>query len=215
MSRDAARLTKRCRDMGLDLHAAFAIQDYNAAVDAPYQVADFGRARTLAMVVGNTRTIWPHALAGCEPDLDHPLDTWVERSVRGVLTELEARTQVWFPHEPPPRQLPFRRLAQIAGLGWLGPAMLLVHPQFGPWISLRALVVLDETGPAAIAVPTPDPCGSCQSGCGPRFEEALSAGPSGDWLAVRDACPLGHDYRFSQDQIAYHYTKNRELLRPR
>ena len=201
--------------MGHDLHAAFAIQDYNSAVDAAYRVPDFGRDRTLALVIGNTRAMWPHALAGCDPTLDHPIDTWVEQSIGSVLAELNVRARVWFPHEPPPRRLPFQRIAQIAGLGWLGPAMLLIHPEFGPWISLRALIVVDEPGPATAVIPTPDPCRECLSGCRPRFEAALAGGHSGDWLAVRDACPLGRAHRFSDQQIAYHYTKNRELLATR
>lgn len=33
------------------------------------------------------------------------------------------------------------------------------------------------------------------------------------WLAVRDAAAPGHPYRYSRDQILYHYTGNRDLLR--
>lgn len=32
------------------------------------------------------------------------------------------------------------------------------------------------------------------------------------WLAVRDACPVGTVHRYSASQIAYHYTKSRTLL---
>ena len=33
------------------------------------------------------------------------------------------------------------------------------------------------------------------------------------WLAVRDACPLGREHRYSEQQVAYHYTKDAKWLR--
>jgi hypothetical protein len=32
------------------------------------------------------------------------------------------------------------------------------------------------------------------------------------WVNVRDACPIGRDSRYSDEQIRYHYTKLRRLL---
>jgi hypothetical protein len=32
-------------------------------------------------------------------------------------------------------------------------------------------------------------------------------------LAVRDACPIGSEHRFDEDQTRYHYTKDRQILR--
>jgi hypothetical protein len=33
------------------------------------------------------------------------------------------------------------------------------------------------------------------------------------WIAVRDACPVGREGRYSDAQLEYHYTKARGLLR--
>lgn len=45
------------------------------------------------------------------------------------------------------RVLSFQRLAHESGLAFLNPAChLCVHPVYGPWISLRAVVVLDAPG---------------------------------------------------------------------
>jgi len=32
------------------------------------------------------------------------------------------------------------------------------------------------------------------------------------WSAVRDRCPVGRAYRYSDEQIAYHYTKDPQFL---
>ena len=34
------------------------------------------------------------------------------------------------------------------------------------------------------------------------------------WLAVRDACPVGREHRYGDDQIGYHYRHDRTLLCP-
>jgi methylmalonic aciduria homocystinuria type C protein len=33
------------------------------------------------------------------------------------------------------------------------------------------------------------------------------------WLAVRESCPVGREYRYCDAQIEYHYTKDRAILR--
>jgi methylmalonic aciduria homocystinuria type C protein len=32
------------------------------------------------------------------------------------------------------------------------------------------------------------------------------------WLAVRDACPVGREYRYSENQIRWHYAHDRSAL---
>ena len=34
-----------------------------------------------------------------------------------------------------------------------------------------------------------------------------------EWVALRDVVRLGRRYRFCEDQIKYHYTKDRAILR--
>jgi hypothetical protein len=98
----------------------------------------------------------------------------------------------------------------------LAPSHLCVHAEFGPWIALRAAVVLDAPGGGSTpAEPTCD----CPSGCLPALERALAAGEptNGDelrdhwtlWLAMRDACPRGRAHRYGDEQIRYHYVGER------
>lgn len=47
----------------------------------------------------------------------------------------------------------------------------------------------------------------------PALDAALGAEDWRRWLAVRDACPVGRAHRYSDAQIAYHYTKDRGVLR--
>ena len=68
--------------------------------------------------------------------------------------------------------LPFQRIAVAAGLGVLAPTQLVIHPMYGPWFALRAVVLVDGEPPPSRPIPTV-PC--CTSDCAARLEIALAA----------------------------------------
>jgi hypothetical protein len=44
-------------------------------------------------------------------------------------------------------------------------------------------------------------------------EEALASPYQwGNWLKLRDSVPIGKEYRYCNDQIAYHYLKDKSVL---
>jgi cyanocobalamin reductase (cyanide-eliminating) / alkylcobalamin dealkylase len=212
-------IAERCAAGGIDLCATCASSDYDAAVLAEYRLPDVGRARALVIVLGNTRALWPHvrdAVAAGKPD---PVDDHVACVVRDAVDAALAgmtprpRVEIRFAPEPPPRRVAMQRLAHVAGLAWLAPSHMCVHPTFGPWMALRAAIVIDVEGPSA-RVPITPPC-DCATGCQAALDRAIAAGPPRDqaelrerwklWLAVRDACPVGRAHRYDDDQIRYHY----------
>ncbi len=251
-----SQIREHCRAFGLDLAAATAVQHYNDSVGADYCLPDFGRSNTLAIVVGNTRTLWPHLLNAIEEGLDagsHPVDTYCARVLRSAVANIPCAVDLRFAHDLPPRRVAMQRLAYIAGLAYLSPSYLCVHPIYGPWIALRAALVLDVPGPEQANALMPPPC-VCERHCSAPMKRAMASHsaamqkPSGDgvspvaaqtdmatsepmlaterdhaldamhahwqrWLAVRDACPVGRKYRYSENQIRYHYTKERRYLR--
>ncbi|MGH8574311.1 MAG: hypothetical protein ACREX8_17300 [Gammaproteobacteria bacterium] len=215
---------------GLDLVQPFQVAWYNRAVADAFRLPDFGRPSALGILVGNTRALWPRFLEALEvnrPVLDerHPLESYVEAIVLPALHPLIPRSEVRFAHDPPPRRVAMQRLAHISGLAYLTPSHLNVHPTYGPWIALRAAVVIDIEGPSSPPLEPPNPCPDCERHCLPRFRAAIAeagATPAAHtaierhwrlWLAVRDACPVGRSHRYGDAQIRYHYTKDREVLR--
>ena len=66
------------------------------------------------------------------------------------------QTEARFSHNMGPSEFVHMQLAaSVAGLAFKDPAsMLSIHPTFGPWLSLRSVVVLDVDG-STIADPTP------------------------------------------------------------
>jgi methylmalonic aciduria homocystinuria type C protein len=210
---------------GLDLVAATRADRYDRAVPAEYHLPDIGRPDALVVVVGNTRALWVPFLEWLATDrgrldLADPLDAYVEERVRDATRRLEPATEVCFAHDPPPRRVAMQRLAELSGLARIAPNQLCIHPEYGPWISLRAAIMVDTTGPPDPAQPPPDPCLGCTDVCREAFRTALEAsrrrGPRTawrEWVAVRDACPVGRGHRFADEQLAYHATADREILR--
>ena len=167
--------------------------------------------RPCGWLVGNTRALWPKlkAARATDPVLaasTDPIEHYLEQTcapladVRCVFAHL--RYDGAF--------VPFQRLAVAAGLGMLASTHLVIHPSYGPWFALRA-VVLARGSPVTRVLPAAA-C-DCAERCGAAFERARAAGSTWrDWLAVRDACCVGIEHRYDDDQIEYHYTKSRKLL---
>lgn len=206
------------RSRGLDLTATTTSQQYNAVVDPPYRLPEFGRDNTLVLVIGNTKALWPHITGVWDQPRYRvdPVDTYCDEAVVQSLSAAQPAYEIRFYHEPPPRRIAIQRLAEVAGLAGVSLSHLCVHPEFGPWMALRAAVVVDSEGEPSI--PIEPPC-DCSEGCAPQLEAALATGELANradllerwklWLAVREACPVGQIHRYSDEQILYHYTEER------
>jgi hypothetical protein len=222
------RLARECAALGFDLIAPLQVGTYNLMVEGPLRLDDFGSGSHLALVVANSRALWPRfvqafasdAALRAEPD---PLDRYTERSLEHVLGGLDVTASVRFAHEGGARRVAMQRLASAARLAYLSESHLSIHPQFGPWIGLRAAVSFPLVHSHPAAPELEHPCGTCQGHCLPAFERALAAADGElteraareswrSWVACRDACPTGRAYRYSEAQIRYHYLKERQQL---
>lgn len=177
--------------------AAFAQRLAATGLDValPVPVASIGSAFAwpfpTALLIGNSRALWehlPHPLSRRE----RPIDNYVERVVAAACADLPVRHHVYFGHQGPPF-VPLVAAARAAGLK-LGACQLAIHPTFGPWLALRALVCMDIA--PAFAPLAPAAC-DCNTGCGaPGLTTSLDR---------RLACPLGRPWQYSDAQIRYHY----------
>lgn len=222
-----AEIARGCAAAGLDLVQPFAVQWYNAGVADAHKLPTYGRDPCLGILIGNTRELWPRFVRALRAtpallDDEHPIDSYVEDAVMRACAALPYRYQsLWAQRS---RQVAIQQLAQRAGLAYLSPGHLSVHPTFGPWIALRAVIVVDVAGPSVGPPAIALPCADCHDRCAPAFARAAATlvEPVNQaavtphwhlWLAARDACPIGREYRYDDDQIGYHYTKDKRFLR--
>jgi cyanocobalamin reductase (cyanide-eliminating) / alkylcobalamin dealkylase len=211
-----------CRKFGLDLVHAFAAADYNDHVDHADRLECFDRPRALGLLVGNTRALWPAFTRVWQKDQllassDDPLDLYVISSIeRAIAATTGLAHRSYFAHVTTPRALPIQRLADLVGFAALAPSHLAIHAQYGPWFALRAVVTVNLDGPSTPAPEPARPCQACAEPCVQALQRALAASGTSldrrsiaahaaDWIAVRDACPVGRASRYDNEQLRYHY----------
>jgi Methylmalonic aciduria and homocystinuria type C family len=217
---------------GFDVLGAVNVGAYNRTIEPAHEgfrLPELRDARDLVLVVGNTRRLWPLFLEAFKATSigteEHPVDSYsrlhIGAAVERMAQERALRFAIRYSFDPEPRAVAISRLATLAGVGEASPVGLCVHPEHGPWFSLRAAVVFDVEGPPSrAAAPT---CSVCKErSCLKARDEVLKTSISFDratflahwrtWLAMRDACPVGRSARYGEQQIRYHYVKDRAIL---
>jgi hypothetical protein len=126
-----------------------------------------------------------------------PLDAYTRRVVEAAAKQLDSRALALFAFERRGgAYADFVALGRLAGLGAPSRLGLLIHPVYGPWLSLRAVVLTPsawETGPGApLAF---DPCRDCPAPC-------EAAGP--EFTARRRACVVGPEHAYGEAALAHH-----------
>ena len=147
----------------------------------------------------------------------HPIDRWSESVATAVLADLKAAGCLGAIARPEARPaLNFRQLAEQCGIGAISPVIgHLLHPVFGPWVSLRIAILLDGQpfGPRPAISWDWDPCAGCprpcvsacpahaySGDCSTHLERCAShrlAGGCKDGCATLHDCRLGREHRYS------------------
>ena len=226
---DIAAFRARCDQAGLDIVHPFSVGWFNGDVQTSLRLPDFGRPGALGILVGNNHRLWPAFTGALRKDAalvdaEHPLDAYVERALSDAAGQsITDRYVILWAHRTTPAPIAIQRVAHAGGLAHLSPSQLSIHPNYGPWWALRAVIVVDTDGPTTERRRAPDPCTACSKPCLAAFERALAAtdlGRPGDvelqwrpWANVREVCPEGQAFRYGDDQLRYHYAKDRSILR--
>ena len=239
-----AQLRDLLAPQGLNLIGAAEVARYDAIVPPRHAVGSRAPdARTL-VVIGNGGGAFWEALRRhreCEASTrgPGPLDAFtravVMHAVESPGLDLGGPPRVAFPFEDEPLALSFVHLAECAGLGRRSLLGVLVHPEFGPWMALRAALLL----PFAVDAPRPadgfDPCPSCVErpciaacpagavGPGgwdvPRCAAYRLSATHGDGCDVgchaRIACVLAPEHRYPPDALAFHQASARAAMAAR
>ncbi|MFN8544838.1 MAG: ferredoxin [Candidatus Binatia bacterium] len=225
---------------GVNLVGATSVAEYDGGRGRAASLAAAAPGAIGTVVLGNGGgAFWEafeRAVAG-DPSLataPDPLDAFTRRVVEGVAVPLLAAdgvtARVVYPFASAAEPVSFVRLAACAGLGRPSLLGVLVHPVWGPWIALRAALLL----PIAVEAPRPadgfDPCPTCVprpcvAACPatavtdagwdlPRC--AAHRGRPDDACAVgchaRIACVLGRAHRYPPAALLHHQAAVRGAL---
>jgi hypothetical protein len=209
---------------GFNAVGALAAADYDARVpDAWKLCAVAPRARGVLVVGHGGRALWPRFTASPEArdGAADPLDRYTGRAVAEAANDLGTGSG-WalYSEQRDGRYAPLVALAQAAGLGSPGRVGVLLHPVYGPWLSLRALLYTPQRLASAELEPF-DPCTGCPAPCASACHGRVISERGFDGgrchatrLARADcelrcdarlACPVGRQHAYPPEQIAHHY----------
>lgn len=207
---------------GFDLTGTLPRDEYDARVPEAWRAERLLPDCRGVLVVGNAgRGLWPRFRAAPEARLRrNPLDRYTAR----VFAEVAGSQQPPAPfalynERREERYLPLVTLAERAGFGRPGRVGVLLHPVYGPWVSIRGALYLAEEVPFEPPAPF-EPCRGCPAPCASAchggvideagvdvagcFRTKLLRRPCRAACDARSACVIGTEHAFFPDQIAHH-----------
>jgi len=230
LSRDVlGALAAALAPAGVNLVGVARSSDYDARVPAERALAHLVPEAQSVVVIGNGGgAFWASYRAACtrEPartQVTDPLDAFTRETVTRAIGGLGVGGRIVFPFEFDTVPVSFMTLAACAGLGTPSLLGVLVHPEWGPWMALRAAWF----PPLALEAPRPadgfDPCPTCVArpcitacptgAVGPAGWDvprcvAYRLAPDGDDCALgchaRLACVVGPEHRYPVEALAHH-----------
>lgn len=154
-------------------------------------------------------------------DLTDPLDRWSKAVLMPIAERFDAKA--FFPSDPPFQ--PFQQWAMRAEGLKPSPLGILIHPRLGLWHGYRGAFAFGHVLEGAGAEDTGAfPCDTCAAKpclhhcpAGAILESGFQYQPCRSHLAgaggvecldggclARNACPVGAEYRYTDDQLRFH-----------
>lgn len=223
---------------GFNLMGTTTVSAYEALVPAQYHVSSLLPGAKTFIVIGNGGgDFWNgfrayyEAHPGYLREREHPLDEYTSATIETALTPPLRTANVAYRYLYPFRfwtePVSFMHLARAAGIA--GPSLLgvVIHPQYGPWMALRAAVLLDQEVSMPPQAPDFDPCPTCQErACMTACPAGAIASATGwdiptcvqhrlrietdcvDYCRARYDCVYGREHRYPLDELQYHQRRS-------
>jgi len=211
---------------GFNLCGALSAARYDALVPGAWRSAELlPDARTALVVASGGRALWTALQAAPEHAApSDPVDTYTARVLDALardlstaghpsraLYPLERRGETW---------ADFVALAREAGLGVPSRIGMLLHPIYGPWLSIRAILLTAFECPRGAPHVGFDPCEGCAAPCaeacpggavGPEgisarvcYETQRSEPACALRCSARRACVVGSEHGYAVEAEAHH-----------
>ncbi len=234
-----AEVRRRAGVAGLNLVGLVDASRFDAAQARERRVASIAPGCRTVLVVGSGgRALWRRFTdaAGAAATKDAAnVDCYAQAVVRDLVSmfrgaSIPCRAITGTCSVP----LPFTQLGEAAGLGIVSPVTgLLLHPEFGPWVRIRLVLLVDGQpfGPIADASISDrfQPCCGCSQPCVAACPVGVHDGHGGQDLgrcathrhdgncashcSSRAACPVGSQHRDGDGEHAHRHTHSLPTMR--
>ncbi len=139
-----------------------------------------------------------------------------------ILNSHKIKYKSVFPFGKDAAELNFLKLGELAGAGVPSLLGILLHPIYGPWISLRGAFITNlELNEYDSPISKFSPCPACDKPCISACPANTISTSGWDWKSCmkfrisdetcassctsRRACPYGKTQQYSEEQIQYHH----------
>ncbi len=216
--------------VGLNVAGVLGRGAYDACVPRAWQAERILPSTACVFVIGSGGSAFYHNARTLRRGSPHPLDETCETRVTAAARELgdagfESCALFYWQRrgEGHGEFADFVGLARAAALGAPSLIGLLLHPRYGSWFGIRALLLTERPLPSRNELPAPrDFCATCAAPCivacpadavgrdaydvkrcsESRHSDARCARR----CAARLACPVGADFAYDDEALAYHTT---------
>lgn len=188
-----------------------------------------GKSIILAGFAGNRFWDILRAFVRNNPGFEESRIDWIDdytqlifKSATGILEKSSLPYKMVFPFGITALDLDFMELGRMAGAGVDSLLGILLHPEYGPWISLRGAIITDLVF-SAYDGPLENfaPCPPCPKPCITACPAKTISNRGWDWNACMDyrlssitceancasrrACPYGNEHQYTGEQLAHHH----------
>lgn len=219
-----AALQARARALGYGLQTVLAADccpELAHGFSAIWLLANTGDAVQQRWLAGESVAHKLQQDAHSAPHSAGPLDDFC-RAELGTLLATQAHHWL-FPQPYGEPLAPLVKWLQAAGWWQPGPFMNSLHPRYGSWWAVRAVIALDAAPSGAQPAFTAQPCLDCPAPCVNACPaQAVAYSRAWDWqrcgqyrlaqdsactsdCLARLACPLGAEWRYHAAVREYHY----------
>jgi len=206
---------------GLNLHGCLPAARYDACVPPAWRTQALAPStRSALLLAAGGRALFVAFAQAPEARLPtDPLDSYTRRVVEGVLRHLGTRAVFAFERRGG-GFADFVALGRASGLGAPSRLGLLLHPVYGPWLSLRAVLLTPLAFPETPPLADFDPCSGCAAPCAAAcpgdalpvtgFDVASCAAtrslrvPCRERCDARRACVIGPEHAYAAAAEAHH-----------
>lgn len=232
------QLTRTLQTYGLICHT-FAFDDLDTALQNRFRIAcssDFANSY-LSLIANGGNRFWQALRSSSKQPVKeqkHPVDEFSLEIAKQIIKQsgFEQTAQILYPGE---HTVPLMELGKQSGWSMSSPLGLGLHPDFGPWLAYRALIKTDKPL-QVVANKTdksldPSVCLSCVStacvnACpadAVELGETFNIKSCADYRITekttcekqchaRNACPVGVEHRYAEEQQAYHMERALKAL---
>ncbi len=205
-----------------NIWGVLAPDTYDALVGSHWKTAAIFPATRSVAILGTGGSAFVRRFLQDPPAVDNPLDSYAVDRVEEIREELRGEGfgsfAAYYWEQRQGTYADFVAIGRAAGLGTPSKLALLLHPEFGTWFGIRALVFTDKpmtaTGGAEFdpCAPCPAPCESACHGAAAGFpfdvaaclRQRLGGQTCRSKCDARRACPIGQKHTYDPDIEEFH-----------